>query len=169
MTCNAAGSRDDRRGVTTTDRHGPTLGFDEAYQEHRLPLLRLAYLMSGSHDVSEDVVQSVFTSAHERWDQIEKPLPYLKRAVVNAVKDGQRRRLRLLSRPSERPPVVLPPEVDETWAHIGRLSWVQRAVVVLHYYEDLPLTEVAAVLDRPPATVRSDHRRALDKLRKALA
>jgi DNA-directed RNA polymerase specialized sigma24 family protein len=46
---------------------------------------------------------------------------------------------------------------------------VQRAVVVLHYYEDLPLTEVAAVLDRPAVTVRSDHRRALDKLRKALA
>ena len=52
---------------------------------------------------------------------------------------------------------------------IARLPWVQRAVVVLHYYEDLPLTEVAAVLDRPAATVRSDHRRALDKLRKALA
>ncbi len=50
-----------------------------------------------------------------------------------------------------------------------RLPWVQRAVVVLHYYEDLPLTEVAALLDRPAATVRSDHRRALDKLRKALA
>ncbi|KRF30253.1 sigma-70 family RNA polymerase sigma factor [Nocardioides sp. Soil805] len=145
------------------------MGFEEAYHEHRQALLRLAYLMSGSHDVSEDVVQSVFASAHERWDQIEKPLPYLKRAVVNAVKDGQRRHLRLLSKPQERPQVVLPPEVDETWAHIGRLSWVQRAVVVLHYYEDLTLAEVAAVLDRPAATVRSDHRRALDKLRKALA
>jgi RNA polymerase sigma factor (sigma-70 family) len=155
--------------VRTTERQGSALGFEEAYHEHRLALLRLAYLMSGSHDVSEDVVQSVFTSAHERWEQIEKPLPYLKRAVVNAVKDGQRRRLRLLSKPQERPQVVLPPEIDETWAHVGRLSWVQRAVVVLHYYEDLPLSEVAAVLDRPAATVRSDHRRALDKLRKALA
>lgn len=147
----------------------PGLGFEEAYREHRLTLLRLAYLMSGSHDVSEDAVQSVFTSAHERWDQIEDPLPYLKRAVVNRVKDGQRHRLRLLARTPERPLVALPPEVDETWAQIARLPWVQRAVVVLHYYEDLPLTEVAAVLDRPPATVRSDHRRALDKLRKALA
>jgi DNA-directed RNA polymerase specialized sigma24 family protein len=42
-------------------------------------------------------------------------------------------------------------------------------VVVLHYYEDLPLTEVAAVLDRAPSTVRSDHRRALEKLRKAMS
>lgn len=147
----------------------PELGFEEAYREHRLTLLRLAYLMSGSHDASEDVVQSVFASAHERWDQIEAPLPYLKRAVVNVVKDGQRRRLRLLARTQERPLVALPPEVDETWAQLARLPWAQRAVVVLHYYEDLALTEVAAVLDRPAATVRSDHRRALDKLRKVLA
>lgn len=153
----------------TTERQVPALGFEEAYREYRLGLLRLAYLMSGSHDVSEDAVQSVFTSAHDRWDQIENPLPYLKRAVVNVVKDGQRRRLRLLARTPERPLVALPPEVDETWAQLARLPWVQRAVVVLHYYEDLPLTEVAAVLDRPAATVRSDHRRALDRLRKALA
>lgn len=155
--------------MKTFERQGPGLDFEEAYRAHRLTLLRLAYLVSGSTEVSEDAVQSVFTSAHPRWDQIEKPLPYLKRAVVNAVKDGQRRRLRLLSKPTERPPVVLPPEVDETWQHIRGLTWVQRAVVVLHYYEDLPLTEVAAILGRPAPTVRSDHRRALDKLRKALA
>ena len=64
---------------------------------------------------------------------------------------------------------MLPPEVDETWTQLARLPWAQRAVVVLHYYEDLPLVEVAGLLDRPVATVRSDHRRALDKLRKALA
>jgi RNA polymerase sigma factor (sigma-70 family) len=145
------------------------LGFEEAYREHRLALLRLAYLMSGSHEVSEDAVQTAFVSAHDRWDQIEDPLPYLKRTVVNLVKDGQRRRFRLLAKSAEQPSVVLPPEIDETWAQLARLPWTQRAVVVLHYYEDLPLTEVAAVLDRPAATVRSDHRRALDKLRKALA
>lgn len=65
--------------------------------------------------------------------------------------------------------MVLPPEVDETWELVRGLSRIQRAVVVLHYYEDLPLNEVAAILGRPAATVRSDHRRALDRLRKALA
>lgn len=153
----------------TTEGRVPGAGFEEAYREHRLALVRLAYLLCGSREMSEDVVQSAFTSAHERWDHIESPLPYLKRAVVNLVKDGQRRRLRRPITVSERPEVVLPPEVDETWALIARLPQVQRAVVVLHYYEDLPLTEVADLLGRPPATVRSDHRRALDKLRKALS
>lgn len=134
-----------------------------------MTLLRLAYLISGSHEVSEDVVQSAFTSAHERWDQIKNPLPYLKRAVVNLVKDGQRRHFRLRTKAVERPPVVLPHEVDEAWTQIAQLPWVQRAVIVLHYYEDLPLAEIADILSRPAATVRSDHRRALDKLRKALS
>ena len=148
----------------------PPPGFEETYRDHRVALLRLAYLMSGSHHVSEDVVQTVFTTAHDRWDQIEAPVPYLKRAVVNLVKDGQRRRFRRANIVRLEPPLsVLPPEVDETWELIQRLPWTQRAVVVLHYYEDLPLIEVAAVLDRAPSTVRSDHRRALDKLRKALS
>ena len=98
-----------------TDGQVSALGFEETYRDHRLALLRLAYLLSGSHDVSEDVVQSAFTSAHDRWQEIENPLPYLKKAVVNLVKDGQRRRFRLLAKSPERPPVVLPPEVDETW------------------------------------------------------
>lgn len=155
--------------MKTTRGQAADSGFEETYRAHRLALLRLAYLMSGSREVSEDVVQSVFASAHERWDEIGSPLPYLKKAVVNLVKDGQRRRLRLVARPAERVPVVLPPEVDETWAQLARLPWTQRAVIVLHYYEDLSLVEVAAVLGRAPATVRSDHRRALDKLRKALS
>ena len=61
------------------------------------------------------------------------------------------------------------PEIDETWALVLRMPPPRRAVVVLHYYEDLPLVEVARILGRPDATVRSDHRRALDWLREELA
>jgi RNA polymerase sigma factor (sigma-70 family) len=97
-------------------------------------------------------------------------VPYLKRAVVNLVKDGQRRRFRLAALVDGHgpEPALLPPEVDEMWALVQRLPWSQRVAVVLHYYEDLPLVEVAQILGRPESTVRSDHRRALDKLRKAV-
>jgi RNA polymerase sigma factor (sigma-70 family) len=145
-------------------------GFEETYREQRLPLLRFAYLLCGSRETSEDVVQSAFTSAQPRWDQIQNHPAYLRRSVLNLVKDGQRRRSRLASRVSvtRAEAVALPPEVDETWALIRQLPWPQRAVVVLHYYEDLPLVQVAQVLKRTESTVRSDHRRALDRLRKAL-
>jgi RNA polymerase sigma factor (sigma-70 family) len=65
-------------------------------------------------------------------------------------------------------PVTCIPEVDETWTLIQSLPWERRAVVVLHYYEDLQLVEVARILNRAESTVRSDHRRALDWLREEL-
>lgn len=148
-------------------------GFEETYREQWLALLRLAYLLCGSRETSEDIVQSAFTSAQPRWDEIQNHGAYLRRSVLNLVKDGQRRRYRLASTialvPITRADAVsLPPEVDVTWGLIQRLPWPQRAVVVLHYYEDLRLAEVALVLERSESTVRSDHRRALEKLRKAL-
>lgn len=148
-----------------------TLSLEEAYREHRDALLKLAYLVGASRELAEDVVQTAFATAQLRWQQIDDALPYLKRAVVNQVKDDQRRRFRRQRHTTalHTPPLhVLPPEVDETWAVIASLPWRQRAVVVLHYYEDLPLNEIADVLGRPAATIRSDHRRALERLRKAL-
>lgn len=153
----------------TSDEQPAVAGFEEAYRAHRLDLLRLAYLVSGSRELSEDVVQSAFASAHEHWTDIENLRAYLRRSVVNLVKDHQRRRFRWAARPLPAgTQVVLPPDVDETWQLVRRLAGHQRAVVVLHYYEDLPFVEIAEILGRPPATVRSDHRRALDRLRKAL-
>jgi len=149
---------------------GRTPSFEETYRAHRLALVRLAYLMCGSRDLSEDLVQTVFTSAHPKWLAIDNHLAYLRQGVVNRAKDGQRQaaRRRWSAAPTTREPVTRIPELDETWVLIQRLPWERRAVVVLHYYEDLQLVEVARILDRPEGTVRSDHRRALDWLREEL-
>lgn len=142
---------------------------EETYRELRLPLLRLAFLLTGSRETAEDVVHSAFASAQPRWSGIEDPPAYLRRSVVNLAKDGQRREYRRRRLSSSEPePVTAIPELDETWAHVRRLPVTQRTVVVLHYYEDLPLVEIGRLLDRPASTVRSDLRRALARLRKEL-
>ena len=172
MGCNARGSSDDERGVTDlvqSDSEMPVL--EETYRELRLPLLRLAFLMTGSRETAEDLVQSAFASAQPRWQHIADPPAYLRRSVVNLAKDGHRRefRRRRLLRPEPPAPVTAIPELDETWALVQRLPATQRAVVVLHFYEDLPLVEIGPLLDRPASTVRSDLRRALARLRKDLS
>jgi RNA polymerase sigma factor (sigma-70 family) len=48
------------------------------------------------------------------------------------------------------------------------LPVAQRTVVVLRFYEDLGLIEIASLLGRPASTVRSDLRRALTKLKGSL-
>jgi len=140
------------------------------YRDHRVRLLRLAYLLTGSREQAEDLVQQAFAGAIDRWSSIEEPLPYLKRAIVNMANDVHRRsaRARLFMMRVQVEPVTELPEVDETWTHIQRLPYRQRAVLVLHYYSDLPLHQIAEILSRPAATIRSDLRRALDRLRKVL-
>jgi RNA polymerase sigma factor (sigma-70 family) len=145
--------------------------FEETYRANRLGLVRLAYLMCGSHDLAEDLVHDAFASAHPRWHAIDNHVAYLRRAVVNRAKDEQRRdvRRRRAPYPLASDLVTHPPDVDQTWALIQKLPWERRAVLVLHYHADLPLVEVARLLDRPEGTVRSDHHRALDWLREELA
>jgi len=57
--------------------------FEDVYREQRLSLIRLAYLLTGSREQAEDIVQSAFAAAHDRWPEVANPPAYLRRAVVN--------------------------------------------------------------------------------------
>lgn len=144
----------------TEHRTGHAL--ETVYRQQRDGLVRLGYLLTGSRPDAEDLVQAAFASLAKSWDQVETPPGYLRQAVVNGAADVHRRANRQL--PARPEPVV----VDDTWNAVQRLSPIQRAVVVLRFYEDLPLTEIAQVVGRPDSTVRSDLRRALQHLRQEL-
>jgi RNA polymerase sigma-70 factor (ECF subfamily) len=51
---------------------------------------------------------------------------------------------------------------------LGRLPIDQRAVMVLHFYVDLPLPEVADILDIPVGTAKSRLHRGLEAMRSAM-
>ena len=52
---------------------------------------------------------------------------------------------------------------------LGRLPVDQRAVMVLHFFLDLPLTDAADILDIPVGTAKSRLHRGLESLRTAMA
>ena len=141
---------------------------EAVYRSSSLALTRLAYLLVGDRSEAEDIVQSVFVSAVTRWPTIDEPSAYLRRAVVNRATDVHRRSHRAAAPALPAAGLVGEPAVDDTLRFVRALPDRQRAVVVLRFYEDLSLTEIAALLDRPDATVRSDLRRALTKLRRSL-
>ena len=53
-------------------------------------------------------------------------------------------------------------------AELGGLPFDQRAVMVLHFHLDLPLTEAATILDIPVGTAKSRLHRGLATLRTTL-
>jgi RNA polymerase sigma factor (sigma-70 family) len=146
----------------------PRLTLAQAYQQHRPSLVRLGLLLTGSREHAEDVVQSVFAGVHDRWESIDQPLAYLRRAVTYACIDVARR-ARREARLVGTEPFTHIPEIDETWRLLTGLPVRQRTVIVLHYYEDLALVDIAGLLAVPASTVRSDLRRALMSLRKELS
>lgn len=60
--------------------------------------------------------------------------------------------------------------VDRDWLgrELGRLDLDQRAVMVLHYYLDLPVAQVAEILDIPYGTAASRLHRGLEALRASM-
>ena len=138
------------------------------YRSSWLSLTRLAFLLVGDRSEAEDIVQTVFVTVAARWDSINEPSAYLRRAVVNRANEVHRRSARVPARTVGRGEEIENTEIDATWNFVQGLPAAQRAVVVLRFYEDLGLAEIASLLDRPESTVRSDLRRALTKLRKSL-
>ena len=143
---------------------------EEVYRSLSGPLVRLAYLLVGDREEARDIVQSVFASAGRRWDTIGDPPAYLRRAVVNRANDSHRKAFRQALHPL---PLARDaggePELDGVWHLVQSLPTAQRTVVVLRYYADLTLVEIAEVIGRPASTVRSDLRRALINLKGELA
>lgn len=121
---------------------------------------RAAYLIVRDRAAAEDVAQEAFTQLLMNWSKIsayERPDAWVRRiAIRRAVRFAQRERLRsLLARWTEPPQAAAPHSVDpDLEAAIRELPPQQRAAVVLHYFEDRPLPEVATILGCSHATAK---------------
>ncbi|WP_216658508.1 RNA polymerase sigma factor [Nocardioides sp. zg-1230] len=62
-----------------------------------------------------------------------------------------------------------PDELLHLHQALAKLAPAQRDVLVLHYFEDLPVRDVSALLGMPEGTVKSHLSRGRDALREALA
>jgi RNA polymerase sigma factor (sigma-70 family) len=142
--------------------------FDSLYQAQWAGLVRLGYALCGSLPLAEDLVHDAFLRLAPSLDRVQDPLAYLRKAVLNAVRDNYRH-LCVARRHAPLPslPSALP-EVDETWAALQALPERYRDVLVLRYYSDLRVEDVAAVLGCPVGTAKSLIHRGLEKLKERL-
>ena len=149
------------------DPAAPTL--ETLYQVQRLPMVRLAHVITGSNAVAEEVVQEAFIRLQAHWGQAENPVGYLRTIVTNLCRTQLRRREyeRRLDPPIQR--VSFQPEIDETWAAVCRLPFRQRAALALRFYEDLDEAEIARILGCRPGTVKSTIHRGLVRLRREMS
>jgi len=142
--------------------------FDRFYADEYLPMVRLAHLVTGSNDAAEDLVQEAFLRMAPHWGHVDRPVPYLRRIVVNRCLTWRGRRSRTVPLPDsfDRPAPAQP--VAEMLDAIARLPPRRRAAIVLRFYTDLPEAEIAQALGCRSGTVKSLLSRGLAQLRKEI-
>jgi RNA polymerase sigma-70 factor (sigma-E family) len=144
----------------------------DVYRGERDGLIRLAYLITGSQAVAEDLVQDTFVRVMPRIDPAADPGPYLRRSVINACYSWHRRFGRevggLSVEPEAREPRYVTDDEVDMWDALAKLPPKRRTVLVLRYYMDLSEAEVASTLGCRVGTVKSTSHRALKDLRRAL-
>ncbi|TIC87452.1 SigE family RNA polymerase sigma factor [Nocardioides sp. GY 10113] len=147
--------------------------FDDFVVARSPALLRTAYLLTGDAALAEDLLQTALVKAWSAWSRVhDDPEPYVRRILATTRSSWWRRRrdhempVDLSTATGEATPEGTDPaEREDLWQALRHLPPRQRAVVVLRYYEDLTEAQTADVLDCSIGTVKSQHAKALARLR----
>ena len=138
-------------------------------------LRRTAFLLCGDWHTAEDLAQTTLAKVFGSWRRISRQDAadgYATRTLVNTdLADRRRKRVGevLTDKLPERPVQPSAPEMRMVvLAALATLPPRARAVVVLRYWADMSVEQVAALLGCSPGNVKSQSSRALDKLRATL-
>ena len=159
------------RGPTTADAD-----FTEFVQARSTQLYRTAYLLAGSADRAEDLVQAALTKAYAAWWRVRRaddPVAYVHGVLIKTFLSDRRRRssseLPVADTPEQ--PLHQPDPADRLAlvAALAELAPVDRAVVVLRFWEDRSVAQTATDLGLSEAAVKNRSLRALRALRARLS
>jgi len=137
--------------------------------------VRTAYWMTGDREEALDLAQEAFVRARERWRTVagmDRPDAWVQRVVVNLALSARRRRRLLPRLSSQRLETSVPgPELPDPQLREALLSLspAQRAVIVLRFYADRSVEEVARDLGKRSGTVRALTSQGLGRLRELLS
>jgi len=141
-------------------------------------MLRMCYLSLRDRMLAEDAVQDSFLKAYQKLDAFRgecSEKTWLMRIAVNTCRDYQRKAwMRWHDRSISVEQLILPGGTpvdsydDTVLKNVMALPKKEREVVLLRYYQEMKLSEIAQVLSLPEGTVTSRLNRARSRLRRQL-
>jgi RNA polymerase sigma-70 factor (ECF subfamily) len=150
--------------------------FEQLVDTHQSMVFSLAWRMTGDRGLAEEIAQDVFLELDRFMDRIESAQHagfWLRRVTMSRSTDAmRRRRVRGVDlwveieedhgAPAEERASPLGARLEQL---LTTLPEPQRAALLLRYQEDLTPEEIAATLEAPLATVKSNLQRGLKLLR----
>ena len=148
--------------------------FMQFVRDRSLALRRTAYLLCGSWATGDDLVQEALAKIYVAWPRISSPAAvesYTRTTMLRTYLNHQRKYARevTLSAVPERPVDDRDTALTVTLSGLLReLPSKQRAVLVLRFYQDLSVPQIATELGIPEGTVKSQLSRGLATMRTQL-
>lgn len=169
-------------------KRGDQRAFAVLYRRHQKPVYSLIRHLTGDEEVAADLTQDTFVRAWHALPRLRATQAFagwLRIIATNLVRDKSRRRRpesTITENTSENGPEF---DVADEGPHLHdqyatrmqqqrireavlRLPEPQRAVIVMHHLEDIPVAEIAASLSIPLGTVLSRLARGREALRRRL-
>lgn len=161
---------------------GDREALDELLNIVQEPLYRYIYRLVGERHLAEDILQEVFILIYRKLSWLQEPSLFRSWAYRIASREAFKRLKRerrwteqirdeavLEAIPTETPEEAATPElIEQLPSLIARVSPASRAVLILHYLHEIPLSEVASVLGIALGTAKSRLSYGLSTLRRAL-
>lgn len=146
--------------------------FEEFARARISQLYRTAWLLTGDRHHAEDLVQETLAKMVAAWQRIENPVAYARTAMVRTFV-SQRRRKSWSERPTGELPEVAERSGDPELrmalqSALGELEPLDRAVLVLRFFEDRSVEQVAFDLGKKTSAITTRTARALERLRAVL-
>jgi RNA polymerase sigma factor (sigma-70 family) len=136
--------------------------FEDVFAAEQQPLVKLAWALTGSRAVAEELAQEAFLRLHQSWQRVSRyddPGAWVRRVLLNLAA-SRRRRLAaeakaLVRLRCERQVPSVSSQTSELCAAIRSLPRRQAYALALYYLDDLPVADIAKILGCAEGTVRA--------------
>jgi len=164
---------DPDRDLVEAAQAGASEAFDRLVVRHQDRVVRLARRITGDAEAALDVAQTVFVKAWRglsRFHGDSRFSTWLTRIAINTCKNYRRARWNRMVFPGELPPRGAEDKSGDgaLIAEVARLPRQQKEVVILHYYREMPVEEIAGALGVSQSAVYARLKRARARLKKRL-
>jgi RNA polymerase sigma-70 factor, ECF subfamily len=155
--------------------------FGRIYDQYIDKIYRFVYLKVSSQEIAEDITSKVFIKGWESYQNqgsdIKNPGAFLYQIARNSVVDHYREKGRTDTISPEVLPeiadsdenlqekAILSADINVIKKGIQKLDKEHQDIIIWHYLEDVPIAEIAKLLDKPAGTVRVILHRGLKNLK----
>lgn len=153
-------------------QQGDQKAFLQLIEGDKEKLYKMAYLYVKNENDALDIVQETITKAYVNMRTVKEERyfsTWLTKILINTALDVLRKNSKIILLKDElverqSPDMRIEEKLDLLEA-IEQLEEKYKTVIILRYYRDLPVQEIADYLNCPEGTVKSNLHRAIQKLK----